>query len=123
LTVEEAAERLVELFGEVRTTADQSGGNSEPLGAVVTANVELVGLRGEPVLLSWSIWQVGGTERLYGQWLTTNPAYQLTATRERDTTAVNLWIPLPTAPGPYLVRLDLMLGGSPLTSEDTHPFD
>jgi hypothetical protein len=88
----------------------------------VTADLELAGLRGKPVLLSWSMWQQGGNKRLYGDWLNRNLAYRLEATTDRDTT-LDLWIPLPKAPGPYFVRVDLTAGRSTLASADSQPFD
>jgi hypothetical protein len=90
---------------------------------VVTADLELAGLRGRPVLLSWSMWQKGGKVRLFGDWLNSNLAYRLEATSDRDTTSLDLWIPLPKSPGPYLVRVNLTAAQSPLASAESQPFD
>lgn len=42
-----AAERVLEILRNARTDGD------EPLGVVVTTDVDLAGLRGEPVFLTW----------------------------------------------------------------------
>ena len=117
-----AAERVVQLLKGARSTGGgQPGG--EPLGVVISADLELAGLRGKPVLLSWSMWQQGGKKRLYGNWLNRNLAYRLEATTDRDTTTVDLWVPLPKSPGPYFIRVNLTAGKAPLASADSPPFD
>lgn len=128
----EAAERVVQLLrstrveagdpGEPGSVAGGGGTAPEPLGVVVTADLELGGLRGEPVTLSWSMWRQGDGGRLYGDWLNENVAYRLEATTDRDTTSVDLWIPLPPEPGPYTVRVQLTRDGSRLASASTDPF-
>jgi hypothetical protein len=115
----EAVQHLVNLVKQARTAeADQS----EPLGVVVTVDVELTGLRNEPVLLSWSMWQKGGAHRLHGDWLNTNLAYRLTATSNQDTASLDFWIPLPPKPGPYFIRSILTSDGSTIASVDSETF-
>jgi hypothetical protein len=122
----DAAEQLVALLRSARRTGMQEpegelpGG--EPLGVVVTADMELIGLRNRPVMLSWEMWQQGGQVRLYGEWLNTNLAYLLEATTNHDTTSVDLWVPLPQQPGPYFIRLALTAEQSALASADSEPF-
>jgi hypothetical protein len=127
-----AAERVVSVLKDARRTqGKESGGGEptgqepegEPLGVVVTADLNLVGLRGKPVLLSWSMWQQGGKKRLYGTWLNRNLAYRLEATTDHDATTLDLWVPLPKTSGPYFVRIDLTASGLPLASADSQPFD
>jgi hypothetical protein len=122
-----AAEQVLKVLRDTRRTGgEQPGGEQpkgEPLGVVVSADLELVGLRGKPVLLSWSMWQQGGTKRLFGNWLNRNLAYRLVATTDHDTTALDMWIPLPKAPGPYFIRVNLTADRSPLASGDSPPFD
>ncbi len=89
---------------------------------VVTVDVELSGLKGRPVLLSWSMWQAGEGTRLYGEWLNTNLAYQLEATESHDTASVDFWIPLPKRHGQYFVRSYLAVPGQAATSADCDPF-
>jgi len=113
-----AAERVVKVLKDARTTR-----RKEPLGAVVSVDVELAGLRGKPVLLSWSMWQPTGEARLYGSWLNRNLAYRLKATTDRDTTTLDLWVPLPKPPGPYFIRIQLTADGAPRASTDSEPFD
>jgi hypothetical protein len=115
-----AAERVVKVLKQTRTV--RSGHKREPVGAVVTVNVDLSGLRGEPLLLSWSIWQQGGGKRLLGRWLDDNLAYRLKPTSQHDTGSVDLWVPLPKAKGHYFVRLALSDGTTRLASADSEPF-
>jgi hypothetical protein len=132
-----AAERVVELLRGARSTGGEKPGGEkpggekpggekpkgEPLGVVVSADLELAGLRGKPVLLSWSMWQQGGKKRLYGNWLNNNLAYRLKATTDRDTTTLDLWVPLPRSRGPYFIRVSLTAAESVLASADSPPFD
>ncbi|HEY5990857.1 MAG TPA: hypothetical protein VIV12_31345 [Streptosporangiaceae bacterium] len=122
-----AAERVVKVLKDGRRTEGEQPQNSqpqgEPLGVVVSADLELVGLRGKPVMLSWSMWQQGGKKRLYGNWLNRNLAYRLEATTDHDTTTLHLWIPLPKSPGPYFIRVTLTAAGSSLAGSNSPPFD
>jgi hypothetical protein len=127
-----AAERVVELLRGARSTGgekpqgEKPGGEKpkgEPLGVVVSADLELAGLRGKPVLLSWSMWQQGGKKRLYGNWLNNNLAYRLKATTDQDTTTLDLWVPLPKSRGPYFIRVSLTTAESVLASADSPLFD
>ena len=113
-----AAQRVVELLRDTRVGGD----GDEPLGVVIATDIELEGLRGKTVLLTWSMWQQSGGARLHGDWLDERLAYSLEATTEHDTTSLDLWIPLPPEPGPYFVRVGLDLGGSSLASADSEPF-
>jgi hypothetical protein len=97
--------------------------DAEPLGVVVIADVELVGLRGKPVTLSWSMWQTGGDVRLHGDWLNNNLAYRLKAVTDHDTVTIDLWVPLPRPPGPYLVQVDINAESARLASAHSEPFD
>jgi hypothetical protein len=91
------------------------------VGVVVDVNLELSGLRGKPVLLSWSLWRKGGTKQIYGTWLNENLAYELKAGSERDSASVNFWIPLPKGKGSYVVRSKLIKDGQSLATVDSEP--
>ena len=58
-----AASRIVGVLSNTRTASgagnSQSGqdNQSEPLGELVSINMELEGLKGQPVFLSWEIFQ------------------------------------------------------------------
>lgn len=114
---EEAAERLVNILKETRTT-----GAKEPLGVVVAVDVELVDMRDKSVFVSWSMWQVGGAKRLYGEWLNTNFAYRLRATSDHDSASLNFWIPLPQTAGPYFIRTTLVADGNTIASANSEHF-
>jgi hypothetical protein len=127
-----AAQQVIRILKDARTTSgdqssqDQDSANQpvgEPLGVVVSADLELAGLRGRPVLLSWSMWQQGGKKRLLGSWLNRNLAFRLEASTDDDTTSVDLWIPLPKAPGQYFIRATLTADQSTLASADSQPFE
>jgi hypothetical protein len=91
----------------LRACSSPSTSTSSP---AVTADLELAGLRGKPVLLSWSMWQQGGNKRLYGDWLNRNLAYRLEATTDRDTT-LDLWIRCRRHPGRTLSESTSPLAG------------
>lgn len=44
------------------------------------------------------------------------------ATTEDDTGSLDVWVPLPVAPGPYFIRLILASDGARLASMDSSPF-
>jgi len=98
------------------------GARRQPLGELVSVNMELAGLQGQPVFLSWSIFQESGHNRLFGKWLSNFVAYRLEATTEDDTGTLEMWIPLPKPPGPYFIRVSLSTDGASLTSMDSGPF-
>jgi hypothetical protein len=87
--------------------------------------MELAGLRGQPVFLSWSIFQDGGHTSLFGKWLNNFVAYRLEATTNDDTGTLEMWIPLPKLPGPFFIHLSLAPYGArlaSLASTDSNPF-
>jgi hypothetical protein len=112
-----AAERVVQILRDARSNG------SEPLGVVVAADLELVGLRDDPVFLSWEMWQHEGTTRLHDDWLNKNLAYRLEPNTDHDSATLDLWVPMPTNPGPYYVRIQLTHAGSGLASADSAPFE
>jgi hypothetical protein len=111
-----AAERVLEILRNARTDGD------EPLGVVVTADLDLAGLRGEPVFLTWEMFGSGGSKQLHGEWLNENLAYRIQPRTDHDTATVDLWIPLPPDPGPYVVKVKATYAGSGLDSAQAGPF-
>ena len=89
----------------------------------MSVKVELAGLRGQPVFLSWSIFQKGGQTNLFGKWLSDFAAYRLEATTNDATGTLKMWIPLPKLPGPYFIHLSLTTDGASLASTNSGPFD
>ena len=132
-----AANRLVGILGQTQTASGTPGNNSgtpgnnsgtpgnktDPLGELVSVNMELTGLRDQPVFLLWSIFQEGGHTSLFGKWLNNFVAYRLEATTNDDTGTVEMWIPLPKLPGPFFIHLSLTTDGASLASTDSNPFD
>jgi hypothetical protein len=94
----------------------------QPLGELVSVDLQLTGLQGQPVFLSWSIFQERGPSHLSGKWLKNFVAYRLEATTDNDTGTLEMWIPLPKQHGPYFVRLTLTTAGASLASMDSGPF-
>ena len=94
----------------------------DPLGELVSVNMELAGLRGQPVFLLWSIFQEGGHTSLFGKWLNNFVAYRLEATTNDDTGTLEMWIPLPKLPGPFFIHLSLTTDGANIAGTDSNPF-
>lgn len=119
-SAEDVADRLAAFFANVRSANPRRSDRPttpEPLGASVNANIELVGLSGEEVDLSWSIFRQGDGVPLFGRWLEDIPVYRLRPGTDDDTTSIPLWVPLPAEPGPYTIRLTVSLDDVPLASE------
>jgi hypothetical protein len=114
-----AAESILAILGQSQTVSvgpDSQGGASGsqsgvlgskqvPLGELISVNLELIGLRGQPVVMSWSIFQEGSHASLFGKWLNNFAAYRLDATTNDDTGTMDMWIPLPKLKGPFFVHL------------------
>ena len=98
------------------------GSRRVPLGELVSVNLELVGLRGQPILLSWSIFHEGSQANLFGKWLSDFASYRLEATTNDDTGTLEMWIPLPKQHGPFFIHLSLTTDGAGLASADSGPF-
>jgi hypothetical protein len=94
-------QRFEERLGRVRGI--ERDGRNEPLGAVVQVDIALVGHRDRDLLLSWILHRVDGpgTDTL-PEW---HHAYRLRPTEDTDAATVNVWIPLPSEPGPYIAQL------------------
>jgi hypothetical protein len=120
-----AARQIVGILENTQTADRESGHKREPLGELIKANVQLIGFEGQPVFLRWSISQMRSRTHahLFSRWLRSDiVGYRLVATTENDTGAVNMWIPLPKVPGPYILHLDLTAEGSDLISTNSPPF-
>ena len=94
----------------------------QPLGELISVNVELAGLQGQPVYLSWSIFQQSGPSHLSEKWLGNFVAYRLEATTNDDTGTLEMWIPLPKHRGPYFIQLTLSTSSASLASRNSGPF-
>jgi hypothetical protein len=118
----QAARQQIAALRSLRTTKVKGAKKRQPVGVVVDANIDLSGLRGRPVLLSWSMWRKDGAERLYGEWLNERLAYRIVATSDHDTGSVDFWIPLPKGNGPYFIRSRLAIGDATLATSDSKAF-
>ena len=88
--------------GSGGTGGQGSGGPTserQPLGELLSVDMELAGLQGQPMLLSWSIFQEGGQSHLSRNWLGNFAAYRLEATTNDDSGTLEMWIPIPSNPG------------------------
>jgi hypothetical protein len=110
IPVRDAGRRLNSLLRKTRKTAA-----GDPLGVLVSADIELLGLRNEEILLRWEIWRPSG-QRLSPDWLSRNVAYRLTASAEEDATSQEFWVPIPKGGGSFYVKLTLTADGSNLAS-------
>jgi hypothetical protein len=119
---EVAAKRVNAILQQTETTTNTTGHKPEPLGEVVSVNIELTGLRGHAIYLGWSIYPANGRTSLYGRWLNRFIAYRLEATTDDDTGSMDLWIPLPKTAGSYFARITLFTAEADLASEDSRPF-
>jgi hypothetical protein len=122
------ADSIIGILGQTQTIPSSQNGTPsskrDPLGELVSVNLELVGLRGQPVLLSWSIFQQGNKTSPFGKWLGGDFVVdRLEATTNDDTAALEMWIPLPELRGPFVVRLSLDTNSFDLASADSSPFD
>jgi hypothetical protein len=117
------ADRIVAVLKQTRTIAGQPRGKVEPVGVRVSVNMEVIGLRGQPLLLSWTVLQRSGNVPLPKEWRANNAGYVLQATSEHDTGNVDFWVPLPKAPGLYYISLTLTTkNGIRLTSVESQDF-
>jgi hypothetical protein len=92
------------------------------VGELVNAGVELAGLKGKTIILSWSIFPEDSQTQLPEQWLGNFVSYRLKATTDDDTGSFDMWIPLPRQPGRYFISLTLALGDADLASMNSGPF-
>ncbi|MFC7535242.1 hypothetical protein [Actinoplanes sp. GCM10030250] len=124
LPPDQAAAEVATVVKSARKAARKPGKGKrrETLGVVVTAEVELGGLRKRQALVSWSMWQQDGGTPLNDRWRRSNAVVQLTAGSNRDTASFDFWVPLPKARGEYFIRSAISVGGSVLASADTTTF-
>ena len=125
-----AGSELVPVGGSGGQGTGGSGGQGagvsvkrQPVGELFNVNLELAGLKGQPVSLSWQIFQKAGRSHLSGEWLGNFAAYSLEATTNDDTGSLVVWVPMPRQPGPYFIRLSLTSGDESLAGMDSGPFD
>ena len=104
LTPHEAAKRLAKALDKVEAEHDRKHRN--PLGWVVAVNLDISGLDGEPLLLTWSL---DGLD-VPLTWRSDTVAYRLMPTTDHDGGSVEVWVPDLKRRGVYLVNLELARG-------------
>jgi hypothetical protein len=117
-----AAEQIVAVLKQTRTVSRRADDMVEPLGMRVGVNVEVFGLRGQKLLLSWSVLQRSGCVPLPDPWLSSNVGYRLQPSSDRDMGHYEFWIPVPKASGQYFVSLILTTNGKALTAAESKDF-
>jgi hypothetical protein len=104
LSPHEAAKRLAKALDKVEAERDRK--HRDPLGWVVAVNLDISGLDGEPLLLTWSL---DGLD-VPLTWRSDTVAYRLMPTTDHDGGSVEIWVPDLKRPGAYLVNLELARG-------------
>jgi hypothetical protein len=121
------AKSIAAILGDGASVPAGSGGQGsvdrQPLGELISVDVELTGLQGQSIFLSWSIFPENASGSLPAKWSDNFVAYRLVPTTNDDTGSLEMWIPLPEQQGPYFVRLTLTTGDASLASMDSGPFD
>jgi hypothetical protein len=101
LTVGEVASRLATALREVKYV--QKEGKKDPLGWVVAVDLDVSGLKGVPLLLTWSLDGLNVPD----SWSADRIAYRLTATTAHDNGSIEVWVPDLKKRGSYNVNLKL----------------
>jgi hypothetical protein len=117
----EVARRLVRVLGETRTIPTPQG-KLDPLGVVVTANVQLEGLRGRELGVFWEVWSRDGGTQLYDRWLDQVPVSRITAQKDTDAGSLRFWVPMPKEPGDYVIDVIVREGEAILSTKKSDPF-
>jgi hypothetical protein len=117
----EVARRLVRVLGETRTIPTPQG-KLDPLGVVVTANVQLEGLRDRELGVFWEVWSRDGGTQLYDRWLDQVPVSRITAQQDTDAGSLRFWVPMPKEPGDYVIDVIVREGEAVLSTKKSDPF-
>jgi hypothetical protein len=118
LDPQQAADAVVAVFAQARTEPV----SHDALGMMVTADLQVVGLRGQPLVLSWSLLRAGGKTPLPAAWRGTTTSSRLVPSTDSDTGVSEVWVPLPRADGSYVAQLSLRLDGALLAQALSPPF-
>ena len=103
LSAKEIAQRLARSLAPVesRTVHDKK----VPMGYLVAVNIEVSGLKDEPLGLRWSL---DGINVPITWKADRQLQYELTAGTDHDSGSVNLWVPNFVKPGVYYVNVELV---------------
>jgi hypothetical protein len=118
---EVAAARLAESLEGVRSV--RTAGRVDPVGMRATVSLEIEGMRGRTLALYWRLSPAPGGTALPTEWATPVPACRLVPGTDLDTASIDVWIPLPDSPGPFLLDFYVATESAALTSYRTEVFD
>jgi hypothetical protein len=120
--VEKAAEQVAASLEQVRSVAKQ--GKRDPLGVRLNVDLELQGLRGVDLYVYWHLLP-SGPSPVPSELAVPTPAVKITPGTDLDSAAVDAWVPLPVASGPYKAELLVTDGthADPLDRSTSEPFD
>jgi hypothetical protein len=97
-------------------------GKRLPMGMMVSVDVTLTGMSGEPVEVYWSMLSADTTRALPQPWLRNTRAATLHPRAERAQLQKDLWLPLPRERGRYKARITLVDEDGEHYSERTEVF-
>ena len=98
---EQVAERLAEALQEVEASTGPQG--EDPQGWTLAVRVDLQGLAGVPLLLTWSL---DGLD-VPLTWQAENLAYRVVGSTPHDASVADIWVPDLKRPGSYNVNIKL----------------
>jgi hypothetical protein len=116
-----AARELLRVFRVTRRQPVAGSDKSEPVGAAVNFNLTLANLKGQTVVVRWSMYQAGAGSPLPHDWLVNRRIFAADIEKSRQTVSKQFWVPLPRRPGPYFVRLSAWDADERLDYEDSRP--
>jgi hypothetical protein len=112
---QEAAQRLEMRLQQVRAQPHGQGpsapGDPSPqrrrdlVGMSARISMDIEGLSGESLSLFWRLSQTSDAAALTGTWEKPTLACRLRPRTQTDSATVNVWIPLPQDPGPFVLDL------------------
>jgi hypothetical protein len=116
-----AAKELLRVFRVTRRQPVSGSDKTEPVGAAVNFNLSLENLKGQAVVVRWSMYRAGAGSALPHDWLVNRRIFVEEIERSKHTVSKQFWVPLPRRPGPYFVRLSAWDGAERLDYQDSRP--
>ena len=122
--VEAVAERVTQIFRNIRTgPVDQATGKRPLMGVGVNFDVSLTGFSGRSVNVYWSLHRIhNGVDRTPVDWLTDQHVQVLHPHATTDKASPEFWAPLPKGKGSYFIRVEVNAGDTRIAVADTPHF-